>query len=117
MHLIFRRLRSAQSSLKPDGLIGVAVDANRMASVSGALAASTVKQHTVPHSRGHRAVAKPLLGLTVGLLNEFSGRFKVTAVTVGLPQLDVKCILRRKGNGDRDKQAQTKWDSRYHVYD
>ena len=51
------------------------------------------------------------------LLGKLTGGCKIVAFALSMPKFDKKGILRRKGNGDRDEQAQTKRDSRHHVYD
>ena len=51
------------------------------------------------------------------LLGKLTGGCKIVAFALSMPKFDKKGILRRKGNGDRDEQAQTKRDSRDHVYD
>ena len=48
------------------------------------------------------------------LLGKFTGS-KIIALALSMPKFDKKGILRRKGNGDRDEQAQTKRDSRHHI--
>ena len=49
------------------------------------------------------------------LWGKLTGGCKIIAFTLSMPKFDKKGILRRKGNGDRDEQAQTKRDSRHHV--
>ena len=48
------------------------------------------------------------------LLGKFTGS-KIIALALSMPKFDKKGILCRKGNGDRDEQAQTKRDSRHHI--